>query len=173
MALNPSTGATPSETTVIDQIQRGIDLDTLLTPDQVGSELAQAYFDYSIEGTLPGADLTVGGTKSILDTAFTTDNTTASIDAMATGICNYWDSNNTPGTPAHGGTVVVSVAINAAAKISVMKSAIEAFIASPSPPGFLGLYQATEAVVNTFACVITETINVPPPTNTPFSETIS
>ncbi len=173
MALNPSTGATPSETTVSDQIQRGIDLDTLLTPAEISSELAQAYFDYSKEGTLAGADLTVGGTKSLLDAAFTTDNTSASIDAMAAGICNYWDTNNTPGTPAHGGTVVVSVAINAAAKIPAMKTAIEDFIVAQSPVGFIGLYQATEAVVNTFACVITETIIVPPPTDTPFAETIS
>tara|TARA_R110000772_G_C13310322_1_gene440394 strand:- start:4074 stop:4595 length:522 start_codon:yes stop_codon:yes gene_type:complete len=173
MALNPSTGATPSETTVQDQIQRGIDLVTLLTPAQIGSELAQAYFDYSKAGILLGADLTVGGTKSLLDAAFTTDNTAASIDAMAAGICNYWDTNNAVGTPAHGGTVVVSVAINAAAKIPAMKSAIESFIISQSPAGFLGLYQATEAVVKTFACVITETIVVPPPVDTPFPETIS
>ena len=173
MALTPSTGATPSQVSVDAQIQRGIDEVTLLTPAQVGSELAQAYLDYSKQGILPGADLTVGGTKSLLDAAFLSDNTTATVTAMATGICNYWDTNNTPGTPAHGGTVVVSVAINAAAKIPAMKSAIEAFIVTPSPAGFLGLYQATEAVVKTFACVITETINVPPPTNTPFAETIS
>jgi len=173
MSLTPATGATPSETSVSDQIQRGIDEVTLLTPTQVASELAQAYLDYSKEGILPGADLTVGGTKSLLDDAFLSDNTAATIDAMAEGICNYWDTNNTPGTPAHGGTVVVSVAINAAAKIPAMKTAITDFIASPSPTGFLGLYQATEAVVKTFACIITETINVPPPTDTPFPETIT
>ncbi|MEK0324572.1 MAG: hypothetical protein QQN63_02615 [Nitrosopumilus sp.] len=173
MSLTPATGATPSETTVSDQIQRGINLVTLLTPAQVGEELADAYFAYSKEGILLGADLTVGGTKSLLDTAFLSDNTSATIDSLAEGICNYWDTNNTPGTPAHGGTVVVSVAINAAASIPAMKTAIQNFMASPSPPGFLGLYQATEVVVKAFPCVITETIVVPPPTDTPFPETIT
>jgi len=173
MSLTPATGATPSETTISDQIQRGIDEVTLLTPTQISEQLADSYLAYSKEGILPGADLTVGGTKSLLDGAFLSDNTSASIDAMAAGICNYWDTNNTPGTPAHGGTVVVSVAINGAAKIPAMKTAIINFMASPSPPGFLGLYQATEAVVKTFACVITETIIVPPPTDTPFPETIT
>ena len=170
MSLDPTTGATASQDAVDLQIQRGIDGDLLLSNADIASEIAQAYFDYSKQGTLPGADLTVGGTKSLLDAAFLSETSPL---ILATGICNYWATNNTPGTPAHGGTVVVSVVINSAASISAMESAITAFMSSPSPPGFLGFYQATEAVVKTFACIVTETLPGPPPVNTPFPETIT
>ena len=70
MTLNISTGVIPSQAAVDAQIQRSIDLDPLLTPAQVAVELAAAYLEYSKEGILPGADLTPGGTQSILNTGF-------------------------------------------------------------------------------------------------------
>ena len=168
MTLNAATGATPSQDAVDQQIQRGIDLETLLTPAQVAVELAAAYDTYSKEGILSGGDLSVGGTKSLLDSGFVTDNTTATIQSIAEGICNYWSSNNTPGTPTHGGTAVQSVTIDGASKIPAMVAAIT----GATSGGWEGFYAATEAVVKTIPCVIVELI---PPfsTPTPFPETIS
>ena len=172
MSLSPATGAAPSEASVQSQIQRGIDLDPLLSPADVGAEMAAAYFAYSIEGTLAGGDLSVGGDLSILEAAFVSDNTSASVARLAHGICDYWSTCTTPGAPAHGGTAVQSVTINGAAMYSAMTAAINNFMANPSPPGFAGLYAATEAVVNTIPCVIVELI---PPfaTPTPFPEFIT
>lgn len=172
MTLNATTGAAPSETAVQAQIQRGIDRDPLLSNAAIGAELAAAYYAYSTEGTLPGADLTAGGDVSILEAAFTMDNTPAGVAKLAQGICDYWATCTTTGTPAHGGTAVQSVTVNGAAMYSDMTAAITAFISSPSPPGFEGLYAATEAVVKTIPCVIVELLP-PTATPTPFPETIT
>lgn len=172
MTLSPSTGAVPSTAAVDVQIQRGIDGDPLLSNAAIGAELAQAYYDYSIEGTLPGADLTAGGDVALLEAAFTMDNTPAGVARLAQGICDYWSTCTTPGAPAHGGTVVQSVTINGAAMYAAMTAAINAFVASPSPPGFEGLYAATEPVVKTIPCVIVELIP-PTATPTPFPELIT
>jgi len=172
MTLNASTGATPSQQAVDDQIQRGIDGETLLTPTQVAVLLADAYDAYAKEGVLSGADLTAGGTKSLLETGFITDNTPATITTIATGICNYWATNNTPGTPAHGGTAVQSVTIPAAAAIPAMEDAIVALIADEDPGGWVGFYNATQPVIESLECIIVE-LMPPNATPTPFIETIT
>lgn len=171
MSLNITTGVTPSQEAVDRQIQRAINEETLLTPAQVAVELADAYLLYSKEGALPGADLTVGGTKALLDSGFVTDNTPLTIDRIAEGICNYWATNITPGAPAHGGTSVVSVFINGASVIPAMKAAISGIITDVSGGGLTDLYQVTQDVVKTIPCTITELM---PPNNTPtpFQETI-
>lgn len=172
MTLNITTGIVPSDQAVQDQITRLENDETLLTPTQVALLLGQAYFDYSIEGTLPGADLTVGGTKSILETGFITDNTPATIDNIAAAICNYWATNITPGVPAHGGTAVVSVVIDGASKIPAMKAAIQGLITTSPAGGLTDFYQVTQDIVKTIPCIITELIP-PNATPTPFPETIS
>lgn len=169
MSLNIATGSTPSQITVDEQIQRAIDKETLSTPTQVAIELADAYLLYSKEGTLPGADLTVGGNQSLLNSGFITDNTPLTIDSIAEGICNYWSTNNAIGTPAHGGTSVVSVVIDGASATPAMKAAIESIITDVSGDGWTAFYQATQDVVKTIPCIITEIVAGTP---TPFEETI-
>ena len=170
MTLNISTGVVPSQVSVDAQIQRSIDLDPLLTPAQVAVELAASYLEYSKEGTLPGADLTPGGTQSILNAGFISDNTTATITAIAEGICNYWTTNNAIGTPTHGGTSVQSVDINGAAVIPQMIAAIQSILTDVAGLGFEAFYTATEAIVKTIPCVITEIVDGSP---VQFPETIT
>jgi len=170
MSLDPANGAILTQAAVDAQIQRGIDGDPLLSPTDIAKELAQAYLDYSKGGTLPGADLTVGGTKALLDTAFISDNTAATIDSLAAGVCNYWSTNNANGVPAHGGSVVISVVINGASMIAAMKAVIQALVNNPSSNGWVTFYEDTEAIVNAIPCVVTELVGSTP---TPFPEAIS
>lgn len=170
MTLNIQTGIVPSQSSVDTQIQRGIDRDPLLTPSQIAVELAAAYLAYSKEGILPGADLTPGGDQSLLNAGFISDNTTATITSIAEGICNYWSTNNAIGTPAHGGSVVESVVIDGASVIPAMISAIEAIITDTPDLGFEALYNATETVVKTIPCIVTELVSG---VSTPFPETIT
>lgn len=172
MTLNVTTGATASTQAVNDQITRSNNGQTLLTPTQVAALLADAYHAYAKEGTLPGCDMTGGGTKSILDGGFISDNTSATVTSIAAAICNYWATNNTPGDPAHGGTSVVSVTIASAAAIPAMEAAITGYMTDQPGDGWLGFYNVTEPVVNSIVCTIVELIqpgNVP----TPFVETIT
>lgn len=172
MTLNVTTGATPSQQAVDDQVQRAVDEQTLLTPAQVAVLLADAYDAYSKEGTLSGGDLSVGGTKSILDSGFITDNTPATVSNIAAAVCNYWATNNTPGTPTHGGTSVQSVTIAAAAAIPAMTAAIQGYVTDEAGDGWVGFYNVTQSVVNSIQCTVVELIqpgNVP----TPFLETIT
>ena len=172
MTLNVTTGATPAQQAVDDQIQRSINVETLLTPTQVALLLASAYDVYAKEGTLPGGDLTAGGTISLLETGFITDNTPATVSNIAAAICNYWASNNTPGVPAHGGSAVQSVTIAGAAAIPAMEAAISGYITDQPDDGWVGFYNVTQTVVNSIQCTIVELIQ-PGSVPTPFIETIS
>ena len=171
MALDKNTAAIESVAIVQSQIDKFEAGDPIDTPAQVAAKLAQVYFDYSTTGTLPGADLTVGGSKALLDAAFLSDNTPATIDRLAEGICNYWTTNNTNGTPAHGGSMVISVVIPGATVIPAMKIAVQSLVTNmPVANAWLKFYDETESVVNTIACIITEDISGTP---TPFPETIT
>lgn len=168
MTLNVTTGATASQQAVDDQYDRSNNGEALLTPTQMAELLAAAYDLYAKEGTLPGGDLTAGGDLSILEAGFISDNTPATVTNIATAICNYWTSNNTPGLPAHGGTEVVSVTIDGASAIPAMTAALQPVLTG----GWLGFYNATQPVVLSIPCVVVELIqpgNVP----TPFPETIT
>ena len=172
MTLNINTGATAAQKAVDDQIKLATDGDTILTPTEVAVILASAYDAYAKEGTLSGGDLSAGGTKSILDTGFISDNTSATVTNIATEICNYWSSNNAVGAPTHGGTSVQSVTIDGASKITVMTEAIEGFITDQPDDGWVGFYNVTQTVVKSIQCTIVELIqpgNVP----TEFIETIT
>ena len=172
MTLTASTGATPSTKAVNDQITRSINGETLLTPTQVAVLLANAYDVYAKAGTLAGGDLSAGGTKSILDAGFITDNTVTTVTNIATAICNYWATNNTPGLPAHEGSEVESVTVAAAAVIPAMTLAIQGYITDQPDLGWLGFYNATQPVVNSIQCTIVELIQ-PGDVSTPFIETIT
>ena len=153
------------------QIKRLDDGDTLLTPEQIANEFATAYDSYAKGGTLLGADLTQGGTLSLLQAGFVTDNTSATIDRFAQAICDYWVSNNATGTPAHGGTSVQSVTI--VPDVPAMRSAIQSLVTDQERVDPYRFFMATqEAVVNTFVCTIVELLP-PNHTPTPLTETIS
>lgn len=172
MTLNVTTGADPSQQAVDDQIDRSNNKETLLTPSEVAKLLAAAYDGYAKEGALPGGDLTAGGTLSLLESGFISDNTPATVTNVAAAICNYWASNNTPGLPAHGGTSVVSVTIDGASAIPAMTAALQAIVTDQPADGWVGFYNASQAVVLSIPCVVVELIqpgNVP----TPFPETIT
>lgn len=172
MGLTISIGVDASNTSVQQQIDKFEVGDTILSPTDVASELAQAYLDYSVTGILLGADLSSGGIKSILDVGFISDNTPTTIDNIASAICGYWSSIDKVGLPAHGGTSVSSVVIDGNSKLSEMKTAIEDSITDIAAGGWTDFYNNTQAVVKTIPCSITELM---PPTNSPqvFMETIT
>lgn len=173
MALNATTGANASTQAVNDQNQRVVDQDPLLSISQMAALLADAYHQYAKGGTLPGADLTPGGTVSILEAGYTTDNTDAGIIRLAQSICDYWATNNATGAPAHGGNSVQSVTIDGAAKYAQMESAIRSIITDQATAdGWLNFYNATQTIVQSISCTVVELM---PPDNTPqaFPETIT
>ncbi len=174
MPLNPATGATAANNALIAQIDKQNNGEPITPQSDMAKQFATAYHNYAKAATLPGADCTAGGILSILESAFISDNTAATIDRIALGLCNYWSSFITPGAPAHGGISVVSVVVNGAVVFAAMKAAVTALVTNQlKPDGWIDFYNATEAVVRTIPCVITEIIPGTPPVPTPFPETIS
>lgn len=174
MALNPSTGASAANDAVQAQIDRLANEQPLNSPSAMAQELAAAYHDYAKLAILPGADMTAGGTLSILESAFVSDNTSAVAAQIAQGICDYWSSFATPGTPAHGGTSVVSVVVNGGSVLAAMTAAVQGLIRdTATADGWLDFYNATESVVKTIPCTITEMMPGSPPYPQAFPETIS
>ena len=144
-----------------------------LSPASMAAELAGIYNDYAKEATLLGADMTAGGAVDLLEAAFAADGTPAAVAVMAAGICNFWGSFVTIGTPAHGGTAVASVLVGGASQIAAMSAAITGLIgATEKPTPYLDLIKAVEDVVKLMPCIITE-IMPPNATPTPFPEFIS
>lgn len=94
----------------------------------VAGDLAKAYNDYAKGGTILGADCSAGGAVALLETAFTTDGTPASIFKMASGICNFWQTVPKPGIPSHGGVAVVAVVPLFSAVIPGVTAAIQGCI---------------------------------------------
>lgn len=182
MSLIASDGAAAANTALNAQINRLNQSQALKTPSEMAVELAAAYHDYAKTAILPGADCTAGGTVSILEAAFVSDNTSAMVAKIAQGICDYWSSFITPtsitdpetGLYPHGGTSVVSVVVNGTAVLAAMTAAVQALITNTAKvDAWLDFYNATQAVVNTIPCVITEMIPGTPPVPTPFPEVIS
>jgi len=172
--LNANTGATAANNALIAQINKHNNGEEIKSPTDIAKDFALAYHDYAKSATLPGADCTAGGTLSLLESAFISDNTPATITKIAQGLCNYWSSFITPGAPAHGGTSVVSVVVNGSAVLAPMIAAAQALVTDQSKPdGWLDFYNATQNVVKTIPCVITEIIPGTPPVPTPFPEFIT
>ncbi len=174
MSLATQQGADDASAIIDTQVAKQEAQQPIDPPSALASALAQAYLDYSKTGTLPGADLTAGGTKSLLDAAFSSDNTSASIDALAQGIADYWATNNALGSPAHGGLSVISVVIPTGSFLTDFKNAILSILTDTSvADGWFNFYDAVEGVLTGATCTITELMPGSPPFPQAFSETIS
>ncbi len=151
MALDPQTYGQQAEQALQQQIDGGG-----LSPSAMSEEFAAIYNDYGLEGECGGVDIAAGGDKALLDPAFIADNTAATITQIANALCDYWESFVTPGE-AVVLDVVVSVVPDASAQRAPMEQAITDYInAGDSRDGWLGWYEATEAVVNQIPFAVTE-----------------
>lgn len=169
MALDPSSAGQAFQ----DEIQAQIERETPLSNADMAKKLAKVYLDYSKAATVLGADMSAGGDASILEDAFQVTDPAAQVQKLAAGICNYWSTFTTPGTPAHGGTVVQSVTVAGASMIGAMAAAIQSLVTDQEVPDpFVKFFQTTESVVKTIPVTVVEIIPVPPPTPTPFPEFI-
>lgn len=116
-------------------------------PDFPGA-FADAYDAYAKAGVVAGAKNN-GGQAALLKTAVAAmDNSSSSIDVLAQAMASYWATVALePGTPAHGGVGVVSVANDAAAQISAFKAAITASITDQiKKPYFLHFIQNVQSI---------------------------
>lgn len=165
--LNTSTGATAADTALQAQYDRQAAAQLLNTPEEMSTDLGNACADYLKEGILLGGDLSAGGTLSILQNGFISDNTAATATALATAICNFLETNITPGSPEVGSSVQ-SVTIAANIKISIMASAILNIINTPSvTTGWVKFFKVIDPIVKTIECTIIELVN-PGAVPTPF-----
>ena len=152
MALDPTTYGQQAEQALEQQIASG----GALAPEDMSAEFAGIYYDYSVEGEADGVDVAAGGTQSILDPAFISDNTSATVTQIADAICDYWESVDTPGE-ATVLDVVISVTVDASAQRAPMEQAIIDYTESgPARNGWAGFYDATEEVVNQIPFEVTE-----------------
>ena len=133
---------------------------------------ADAYDAYAAAGVVLGAANT-GGTKSIIEDELR--NPGISVATLAQAFADYWATVAvSPGTPAHGGTSVVSVVNNSASLVSAFAAAITASLrATESTPYFEEFISNIEDVVLTIQWTVTETILTPSPVPTPFIELIT
>jgi len=137
----------------------------------VAPDLAKAYDAYAKDATIPGADCSAGGNVSVLEAAFTTDNTPASIARMAAGVCAYWQALPIMGTASHEGTVVVSVLPTFAALVPAMTAVVTAQVTtSDFDKPYKRLFKAIEDLLKTASIAITETMPTVPPSPMTFPE---
>lgn len=158
MALNKAEGAAGATSVLETQVDKvNVEGQTLKTPKEMAEALADEYFKYSKGAILLGADMTAGGDVSILEAGFESDNTPATITKLATAICDYWETFTTSSSePAHGGTAGISVVVAATPMLPAMITAISGIISDPNKAGWSSFYDATELVVKTFVCTVTE-----------------
>lgn len=165
--LTPTTGATAADNALQAQYDRQSASETLNTPAEMSVDFGNACADYLKEGVLLGGDLSAGGTLSILQNGFISDNTAATATDLATSICNFLETNTTTGVPQVGQSVQ-SVTIAANDKISTMAAAILAIINTPPiTTGWVNLYNAIDPIVKTIECTIIELVD-PGAVPTPF-----
>lgn len=145
----------------------------------VAPQLAKAYDDYAKGGVILGADLSAGGDKSLLESAFTVCNPSEGTAAnMAARLCSYWQGLPKPGIPSHGGVAVVSVVPTFAAAqagvLAVIKALVDAQAASKQEvqKPYKKLFGAIETVLKTAVCTVTETMPTTPPSPAAFPETL-
>jgi hypothetical protein len=139
----------------------------------VPAALAEVYNDYAKGANVPGADCSAGGDVSLLESAFTTDNTPAVVTNMAAKICAYWDTVPKIGVPVHGGASVVSVVSSFATLTVPMTAAIQACVTQNEfKEPYKRFFSAIETVLKTAPIVITEAMPTTPPTTAPFPEFI-
>ncbi len=140
----------------------------------VASQLAKAYDDYAKGGVILGADLSAGGDKSLLESAFTVLDPSSGTPAnMATKLCAYWQGLPKPGIPSHGGVAVVSVVPTFAAVQPAVLTAIMGCITTQEvQKPYKKLFGAIEDVLKTAICTVVETMPTTPPSPSPFPETL-
>ena len=140
----------------------------------VASQLAKAYDDYAKGGVILGADLSAGGDKSLLESAFTVLDPSSGTPAnMATKLCAYWQGLPKPGIPSHGGVAVVSVVPTFAVVQPAVLTAIMGCITTQEvQKPYKKLFGAIEDVLKTAICTVVETMPTTPPSPSPFPETL-
>lgn len=140
----------------------------------VASQLAKAYDDYAKGGVILGADLSAGGDKSLLESAFTVFDPSSGTPAnMATKLCAYWQGLPKPGIPSHGGVAVVAVVPTFAAVQAAVLAAIMGCITTQEvQKPYKKLFGAIEDVLKTAICTVVETMPTTPPSPSPFPETL-
>lgn len=150
----------------------GVDLDGFQ------EDWAEGYDEYAKDGVVLGAD-NVGGDVSILVSALNSvkgqyPSYGNSIDILANGLAQYWATVAVEnGTPAHGGTEVLSVVNNAATLAPAFKAAITSSVTqSRSEPFFKVFVDNVESVVSTIVYTVTELMPTTPPSPSVFVETI-
>lgn len=145
----------------------------------VAPQLAKAYDDYAKGGIILGADLSAGGDKSLLESAFTVCNPSEGTAAnMAARLCAYWQGLPKPGIPSHGGVAVVSVVPTFAAVQPTVLAAITNLVKEQAASKqevqkpYKKLFGAIETVLKTAVCTVTETMPTTPPSPSPFPESL-
>lgn len=140
-------------------------------PDQ----FAQAYHQYSLDGSIPGAQ---HGSEnpSIIANAFRSSSvgSRSMIDVLASAFSSYWAGVLVvPSAPAHGGNSVVSVTNNALAlQSSFRDEIINSMRDTPSLPNYQNFISNIETVVKS---IVWDVVELMPPNNNPsvFQETLS
>lgn len=123
----------------------------------VASGLAKAYDDYAKGAAIPGATCAAGGDKALLVSAFTSDNTPATMLNMASKLCAYWQTLPQAGLPAHGGVVVVSVVPSFGTLNSAVYTAISGCITTTAfDKPYKRLFAAIETALKTAPVSIVE-----------------
>ena len=164
----------------------GLDLDGTVVNRNIDASgypdmFATEYDNYAKAGIVPGA-ATGAEDKTIIETALRSYTTVSppssyiTVTTLATAFANYWSTVLvTPGAPAHGGTVVISVVNDAMAKVSLFEEAIWASLTSSrSEPFFYNFINNIERIaVSSIIWSVTELIPGDPPSASSFPETIS
>ena len=140
----------------------------------VAPQLAKAYDDYAKGGIILGADLSAGGDKSLLESAFSVLDPSSGTPAnMAAKLCAYWQGLPKPGIPSHGGVAVVSVVPTfAAAQAGVLAAIMDCVTTKEVQKPYKKLFGDIETVLKTAVCTVTETMPTTPPSPSPFPETL-
>ena len=125
-------------------------------------------------GIILGADLSAGGDKSLLESAFSVLDPSSGTPAnMAAKLCAYWQGLPKPGIPSHGGVAVVSVVPTfAAAQAGVLAAIMACFTTNEVQKPYKKLFGDIETVLKTAVCTVTETMPTTPPSPSPFPETL-
>jgi len=128
------------------------------TPLQLSQELQAEYISYGKTGSVPGVDIVAGGNPPSLNPAFFADNTAAGIDRIADNVAAYWQTVITPGAPAHGGTVVLSVQV--VPDVPALRAAIVEASTAPetAPGGTTNVLTAIQRELKTWDFIITERV---------------
>jgi len=135
------------------------------------TRLAAAYDSYAKGAEIAGATCAAGGDLSLLIEAFGTDNTDASITRMASKLCAYWAGVPQIGTPAHGGTSVVSVVAAFDEYSSALESTIRSMItATLFEKPYKRFFGAVESVLKTVPILVSEMMPTSPPSPQTFTE---